>query len=79
MRAEEPRVVELTQTPCQFLEVEAGDFGFESSEKADCERTNAETGAERLAGAKVLKLKPGDYIYSCPLNPTPNYRIIVEG
>ncbi len=23
-------------------------------------------------------LKPGKYVYSCPLNPTPNYPIIVE-
>jgi len=26
-----------------------------------------------------VDLKPGDYIYSCPLNPTPNYKIRVEG
>ncbi len=25
-----------------------------------------------------VKLKPGKYIYSCPLNPTPNYVILVE-
>ena len=137
LRAEEPFVVELSQTPCQFVEIEGADLGFESNEKADCERINAETGAERLASAKVLRLKPGDYvfrvtnssviyplgfwlredgyddanvikrltmtsvsgggldlgttkdyevelepgefIYSCPLNPTPNYRIVVEG
>ena len=136
--AEEPAVIELTQTPCQFVEVESGgDHGFKSSQKADCEKINAETGAERLAAAQVLKLKPGDYVfrvtnqnvpyqlgfwlrekgyddanylqrlamtsvsgggldtgktkdyrvalepgeyvYSCPLNPTPDYRIIVEG
>ena len=63
LRAQDPTVVELTQTPCQFLEVEDGDLGFESHGKADCERINAETGAERLAGAKVLKLKPGDYVF----------------
>ena len=137
LRAAEPIVVELSQTPCQFVEIEGGDLGFESTKKADCERINAETGAERLAAAKVLRLKPGDYvfrvtnknvpyalgfwlredgyedanvvkrltmtsvsggglelgttkdyevelepgeyIYSCPLNPTPNYRIVVEG
>lgn len=136
--ADEIPVITLTQTPCQFIEVElGGDHGFTSTEKADCEKINAETGATRLASAEVLRLKPGDYvfrvknknvpydlgfwlreegydeagtlrrlvmtsvsggglgagvtkdyevelepgeyIYSCPLNPTPNYRIIVEG
>lgn len=24
------------------------------------------------------ELKPGEYFYSCPLNPTPNYRIVVS-
>ncbi|NKB59977.1 MAG: hypothetical protein GKS00_27005 [Alphaproteobacteria bacterium] len=27
----------------------------------------------------TVTLKPGEYLYSCPLNPTPNYKIIVEG
>jgi len=27
----------------------------------------------------VVDLKPGEYIYSCPLNPTPNYRLVVKG
>ena len=26
-----------------------------------------------------VQLEPGEYIYSCPLNPTPNYRIVVKG
>ena len=26
-----------------------------------------------------VTLKPGEYVYSCPLNPTPNYRLVVEG
>ncbi len=138
VRAAEPEVISLTQTACQFVEVEkGGDLGFSSAKKADCEAINAETGAERLAEAKVLRLKagmyvfrvknenvpyslgfwlrdagyaeanvvrrltltsvsgggldtgvtkdyavtlePGEYIYSCPLNPTPDYKIIVEG
>ena len=29
--------------------------------------------------AYAIELKPGEYLYSCPLNPTPNYRLIVEG
>lgn len=27
----------------------------------------------------VVDLKPGDYVYSCPLNPTPDYRLVVKG
>ncbi len=131
--AVEPTVVELTQTPCQFLESENGiDRGFTSHRKADCDAINAKTGARRLVEAKVLRLKPGkyifrvtnknvpyslgfwmrgdgliaratlpsvsggglrtgttkdyainlkpgEYVYSCPLNPTPDYKIIVEG
>lgn len=26
-----------------------------------------------------VTLKPGEYVYSCPLNTTPNYKLIVEG
>ncbi len=129
-------VIVLTQVGCQFLEPENGiDRGFETAKSADCEKINAETGAQRLAAAKVLRLKPGkyifrvinkdvpyelgfwlrekdydwrnplhrlskisvsgggltvgksqdyeieleegEYLYSCPLNPTPNYRLIV--
>lgn len=25
----------------------------------------------------TVALKPGEYVYSCPLNPTPDYRIVV--
>ena len=128
-----PTVVELSQTACQFVESENGiDHGYASSAKADCEAINAKSGSERLAAAKVLKLKPGKhvfrvtnrnvtyplgfwlrgdglvnratlpsvsggglttgttkdyaidlkpgtYVYSCPLNPTPDYKIVVEG
>ncbi|MEZ5936328.1 MAG: hypothetical protein R3F54_31390 [Alphaproteobacteria bacterium] len=135
--AQDPSVIELTQTPCQFLESENDvDHGFTTAKKADCDAINAETGAERLATAKVLELKsgkyvfrvtnqnvpyelgfwlreadyklgnpvhkltktsvsggglmtgetqdydvmlePGEYLYSCPLNPTPNYKLIVS-
>ncbi len=137
-RAAELPVIQLTQTACQFLESEEDvDHGFTSSKSADCVAINAKTGAERLAKAKVLRLKPGryvfrvtnknvpyelgfylrerdynwknplhrltktavsggglyrgdtqdyeidlapgEYLYSCPLNPTPDYRLIVEG
>ncbi|MGP1614552.1 MAG: hypothetical protein ACTS5Y_05780, partial [Pollutimonas bauzanensis] len=26
----------------------------------------------------AIELKPGEYAYSCPLNPTPDYRLIVS-
>ena len=125
-------VINLTQTPCQFVESENGvDHGFRSRKKADCEAINAKSGSQRLASSKSLELKPGkyifrvtnknvpydlgfwlrgkgldrltlpsvsgggltpgatkdyvielkegDYFYSCPLNPTPDYRIVVAG
>ncbi|MBE7424359.1 MAG: hypothetical protein HS110_18320 [Zoogloeaceae bacterium] len=25
-----------------------------------------------------IDLKPGEYVYSCPLNPTPDYRLVVK-
>lgn len=124
-------VVELTQTPCQFLESEGGvDHGYKSARKADCDKINGDTGATRLAAATTMTLKPGkyvfrvtnsnvpyglgfwlrgdgiinratlpsvsggglamgttkdyeielkagEYVYSCPLNPTPDYKLIV--
>jgi hypothetical protein len=136
--AAETQVIELTQTACQFIESENGvEHGYKTSKKADCEAINAKSGAERLAEAEVLTLKPGkyvfrvtnrdvpyalgfylrehdynwanpvhkltktsvsgggldtgvtkdyevvlepgEYLYSCPLNPTPDYRIVVSG
>lgn len=130
-------LIELTQVACQFIESEDGvDHDFETSQKADCDRINAATGAERLANSEVLRLpagsytfrvtnldvpyelgfwlreedydwrnpihqvskisvsggglrtgtvkdynvelEPGEYLYSCPLNTTPDYRLIVE-
>ncbi len=128
----QPTVIILTQTPCQFLEIEAKDQGFTSTKTADCEAINKRTAKKRLSESKVLKLKPGryifrvtnknvpyslgfylrgaglygrlalpkvsgggldigvtqdyainlvpgEYIYSCPLNTTPDYSLIVEG
>ncbi len=131
--AEKATVIDLTQTACQFLESENGvDHGYTTASKADCQAVNAESGAERLAKAETLTLKPGRYIfrvtnenvpyelgfwlrgdglinratlpsvsggglaegatqeyeivleagtylYSCPLNPTPDYKLVVEG
>lgn len=75
-----PTVIEFTQTGCQFLESEGGvDHGYMPMTAKDCKTINAQTGDERLNKSEVLTLKPGEYLYSCPLNPTPNYRIKVEG
>ncbi|MFQ5471104.1 MAG: hypothetical protein ACE5EH_12545 [Gammaproteobacteria bacterium] len=127
----EATVIELTQVPCQFLEVESRDHHFKSSRSGDCEKINATTQDARLKRAKTLRLKPGDYVFrvtnknvsyelgfylraanllnrlslpsvsggglltgktrdypvkliagqyafSCPLNPTPDYRLIVS-
>jgi hypothetical protein len=130
--AAQPKVIELTQVPCQFLESEGGkDLGFKSAKAADCEAINARTGKQRLGGAKTMRLapgkyvfrvanknvpyelgfwlrgeslvdrarlpsvsggglvtgktqdyeielKPGNYVYSCPLNPTPDYKLLVK-
>jgi hypothetical protein len=27
----------------------------------------------------AVTLKAGEYLYSCPLNPTPDYKLVVEG
>lgn len=130
--AADAKVITFTQTACQFVESEGKDHGYKSGKKADCEAINSKSGADRLASSKVLKLKPGkyvfrvtnknvpynlgfylrgdgivnratlpsvsggglaqgvtkdyaitlkpgEYIYSCPLNPTPDYKIVVEG
>ena len=127
---QEVTAISLTQTGCQFLEVESKDFEFETQSKADCEQINAETLAAREADFKPMKLKPGkyvfrvtnrdvpyelgfylrgkganqltlpkvsgggltegatkeyevvlkpgEYLFSCPLNPTPDYPIVVQ-
>lgn len=126
------QLIELTQVPCQFLESEGGvDRGYQSRSIKDCEAINAKTGAQRVAAAKPMQLrpgryvfrvtnknvpyelgfwlrgastigrvslpsvsggglmpgksrdyeielKPGDYLYSCPLNTTPDYRLVVK-
>lgn len=127
-----PRVITLTQTPCQFLESERDrDRGFKSRSAAECEAINARSGKQRLTEATtvelppgkyifrvtnknvpyelgfwlrgaslidrarlpsvsggglvegktqdyVVDLKPGKYVYSCPLNPTPDYNLVVR-
>ena len=70
-------VVTLTQTGCQFLEPEGTDRKFKTSKAEDCNKINAESGKQRVADSKTIKLKPGEYVFSCPLNPTPDYRVVV--
>lgn len=126
-----PQVIELNQVACQFLESENGqNHGYKASQAADCVAVNERTADERIARAKVLELKagqyifrvtnvdvpyelgfwvrgqglvdrarlpsvsgggltvgltrdyeielePGNYVYSCPLNPTLDYRLVV--
>ena len=61
---EEPTVIELTQTGCQFLESESGiDHGYTTTRQEDCETINAKSGDERLANAKTMQLKPGKYTF----------------
>ena len=121
--------ITLTQTACQFIESEYGDQHYKAHSYTACESLNHKTEDERLAKAKVLKLKAGEYtfhvinkdvpyvlgfwlrgtglarltlpstsgggietggykdytiklkageyVYSCPLNPTPDYKLIV--
>ena len=62
--AAKPKVIELTQIPCQFIESENGiDRGYTTTKKADCDAINASTGAERVAGSEPLVLEPGAYIF----------------
>lgn len=129
--AEPPRVISLTQLPCQFLESEGIDHDYKSAKKANCDAINGKTGADRVAKSKVIELKPGkyvfraknesvpyelgfwlrgkglkgratlpsvsggglargksqdyeielkpgNYLYSCPLNTTPDYKLVVK-
>ncbi|WP_298717368.1 hypothetical protein [uncultured Oceanisphaera sp.] len=63
-QADTARVIELTQTGCQFIESENGvDHGYVTRSKADCDRINAETAVERLTRARTLELEPGRYIF----------------
>ncbi len=128
-----PKIIELTQTGCQFLQAESNiDHGFKTSRSEDCEKINATADIERKKkfvtltlkpGAYVFRVKnqnvpyplgfwlrgdglinrarlpsvsgggltmgksqdyqinltPGEYVYSCPLNPTPDYKLVVKG
>lgn len=61
--AQAAEVIKLTQTGCQFLEPEGMDHNFKTTKKADCEKINAKSGADRLAKSEVMTLKPGKYVF----------------
>ena len=62
--ANDVNVIVLTQTPCQFIESESGvDHDFKSGKKADCDEINQRTGTARLAKAKIIELKPGNFVF----------------
>ncbi len=44
-------------------------------------KTSVSGGGLRLGQTQdyEVELKEGEYLYSCPLNPTPNYRLVVKG
>ena len=44
-------------------------------------KTSVSGGGLSLGKTKdyVVELKPGEYLYSCPLNPTPDYKLVVKG
>jgi len=60
--AQTPDIIELTQTPCQFLESEI-DHAFTSSQKSDCDAINDRTAEDRLKKAPVISVMAGDYIF----------------
>ncbi len=127
---QEPQIITLTQTGCQFLETESKDYKFTTNSAEDCNQINDDTLAERKKGFVPINLTPGDYIFrvtnqnvpyelgfylrgdgikgvalpkvsgggltkgttqdysitlrpgkyvfSCPLNPTPDYPLVVQ-
>lgn len=61
--SEEKKIISITQTPCQFLELEGKDFNFQSKEESDCAKINSSTISDRKTGFQILKLKAGEYTF----------------
>jgi hypothetical protein len=62
--AEAVQVIELTQTGCQFLESENDiDHKYKTASASDCVGINKSTGKDRLATSKVIRVKPGKFIF----------------
>jgi len=123
-----PQVINLTQTPCQFIESEKELLKSPPRSYNGCKKFNKNTAAARpiiplklkpgkyifrvanknvpyelgfwlrgkgisrallpsVSGGDIqpgkskdykITLKKGEYVYSCPLNPTPDYPLIVK-
>ena len=58
-----PRIIELHQTACQFVEPEGGDQKFSANTFDACEVLNEKSGEARLSKAAPLKLAPGAYTF----------------
>ena len=59
----ENRIIQITQIPCQFIEMERKNLQFKSSSDSDCEKINSSTLKERSANFIPLKLKKGEYTF----------------
>lgn len=56
-------------------------FWLRAQRAADRVRLPSASGGGLTAGRTqdyAIELKPGNYVYSCPLNPTPDYRLVVK-
>lgn len=64
------KTIELTQTPCQFLESEGGkDRGFKSAKAADCESINKRTRKQRLSESTTCAANHSWTARVCPAYP----------
>ncbi|MBK8396600.1 MAG: hypothetical protein IPL26_15375 [Leptospiraceae bacterium] len=61
--SQEKRIISITQTPCQFLEMEGKDLGFQSKDESDCAKINSTLISERKKTFQTLKLKSGEYSF----------------
>ncbi|MFQ5683863.1 MAG: hypothetical protein ACE5HC_11395 [Candidatus Binatia bacterium] len=60
-RSDGVSIIRLTQVPCLFIEAEENPQTYHSTKKADCEKINRETIANRHL--KTITLQPGKYIF----------------
>ena len=60
--AAEPTVIDLTQTGCQFLEVENQDYGYTPTNAEQCKEINAATIRDRTSTFQPLELTAGEYL-----------------
>jgi hypothetical protein len=55
-----------------YLHTEGSKASVAGSDKAGLIKNN------EVKRTEVVELKTGEYIYMCPLNPTPEYKIVVK-